>query len=183
MQHFRLNKTSVMIMLLPLLLFANHTLAESLTNSQLNAVRSAKSYLDTQSFSKRGLIDQLSSRVGSGYTVHEATVAVDSLHIDWEKEAVRSAKSFLDTQSFSKRGLIDQLSSRAGSGYTVHEATMAVDSLHVDWNKEAARSARDYLEIARLSCRRLINQLSSRAGSGYTVSQADYGAQKAGACK
>ena len=102
---------------------ATPTWAESLTGPQENAVRSAKEYLSIQSFSRRGLIQQLSSSAGSGYTVADATVAVDSLHIDWDKEAVKSAKEYLSIQGFSCRGLIQQLSSTAGSGYTVSQAT------------------------------------------------------------
>ena len=105
------------------LFYATPTWAESLTGPQENAVRSAKEYLSIQSFSRRGLIQQLSSSAGSGYTVADATVAVDSLHIDWDKEAVKSAKEYLSIQGFSCRGLIQQLSSSAGSGYTVSQAT------------------------------------------------------------
>ena len=97
--------------------------AEGLTVAQSNAVRSAKQYLTMQGFSRAGLIQQLSSSVGDGYTVADATVAVDSLNIDWNEEAVRSAKQYLSMQGFSCRGLIQQLSSAAGDRYTVTEAT------------------------------------------------------------
>ena len=162
---------------------ATATWASSLTESQENAVRSAKHYLSLEGFSRRGLIQQLSSSLGSGYSVADATVAVDSLHINWDKEAVRSAKHYLSLEGFSRRGLIQQLS--LGSGYSVAEATVAVDSLHINWDKEAVRSAKQYLIIEGFSCRGLVQQLSSSvgAGTGYTVSQATYGAQKAGACQ
>ena len=102
---------------------ATATWASSLTESQENAVRSAKHYLSLEGFSRRGLIQQLS--LGSGYSVAEATVAVDSLHINWDKEAVRSAKQYLIIEGFSCRGLVQQLSSSvgAGTGYTVSQAT------------------------------------------------------------
>lgn len=74
-------------------------------------------------FSRSGLIEQLSSDAGSGYEVADATVAVDSLNIDWNKQAVRSAEQYLDMTGFSCDGLIEQLSSSAGSKYTVDEAT------------------------------------------------------------
>jgi len=95
----------------------------SLTVAQSNAVRSAKQYLTVQGFSRAGLIHQLSSNVGDGYTVADATVAVDSLSIDWNEEAVRSAKQYLTIQGFSCRGLIQQLSSTVGDEYTVSQAT------------------------------------------------------------
>ncbi|CAH1386369.1 Ltp family lipoprotein [Candidatus Nitrotoga sp. M5] len=97
--------------------------AESLTGPQKNAVRSAKQYLSVLSFSRDGLIQQLSSDVGDGYKVADATVAVDSLNIDWNKEAVRSAKKYLSVMGFSCKGLIQQLSSSAGNKYTVSQAT------------------------------------------------------------
>jgi hypothetical protein len=102
---------------------ASPTWAESLTGPQNNAVRSAKQYLSMQGFSRDGLIRQLSSGAGDGYTVADATVAVDSLNTDWNKEAVKSAKQYLSIQGFSCKGLIQQLSSSAGDGYTVSQAT------------------------------------------------------------
>jgi len=104
---------------------ASDTSAQGLTVAQRNAVRSASQYLSTQGFSRAGLIQQLSSDFGSGYAVTDATLAVDSMNIDWDKEAVRSAKQYLDMQGFSCRGLIQQLSSSAGSRYTVSQATYA----------------------------------------------------------
>lgn len=102
---------------------ATPTWAESLTGSQENAVRSAKQYLSMQGFSRNGLVQQLSSNFGDGYKVADATVAVDSLNIDWNKEAVKSAKQYLSMQGFSCKGLIQQLSSSAGDRYTVSQAT------------------------------------------------------------
>ncbi|MCU4710397.1 Ltp family lipoprotein [Acinetobacter pittii] len=93
------------------------------TASQLNAMRSAKSYLDFSGFSRKNLINQLSSDYGEGYSVADATVAVDSLDVDWNEQAVRSAKQYLDYQGFSCKGLIKQLSSQYGEKYTVDQAT------------------------------------------------------------
>ena len=97
--------------------------ADSLTGPQNNAVRSAKQYLSMQGFSRGGLIRQLSSDAGDGYKVADATVAVDSLNIDWNKEAVKSANQYLSIQGFSCKGLIQQLSSIAGDRYTASEAS------------------------------------------------------------
>ena len=99
------------------------TWADDLTGPQKNAVRSAKQYLSFQGFSRSGLIQQLSSDYGDGYSVSDATVAVDSLDIDWNKQATRSAKQYLSMQGFSCKGLIGQLSSDAGDGYTESQAT------------------------------------------------------------
>jgi hypothetical protein len=94
-----------------------------MTNQQQNAAASAQQYLSNQGFSRQGLIDQLSSAYGSGYAVNDATVAVDSLNVDWNAEAVQSAKEYLANQPFSCNGLIGQLDSSYGSKYTVAQAT------------------------------------------------------------
>lgn len=97
--------------------------AESLTGPQKNAVRSAESYLSMSGFSRDGLIRQLSSSYGDGYERADATVAVDSLSVDWNAQAVRSARQYLDMSGFSCNGLIQQLSSDAGDKYTTSQAT------------------------------------------------------------
>ena len=95
----------------------------SLTAAQRYAVRSADSYLKVSGFSRQGLINQLSSEFGDQYNVRDATVAVDSLSIDWNKQAARSAAAYLKMSGFSCRGLIDQLSSEYGDKYTREQAT------------------------------------------------------------
>lgn len=93
------------------------------TGSQSNAVRSAEQYLSISGFSRDGLIRQLSSDAGDGYEVGDATVAVDSLNVNWNEQAARSAKQYLEISGFSCNGLIEQLSSDAGDKYTVSQAT------------------------------------------------------------
>lgn len=111
------------IAMISALFFAGASWAEGLTGPQKNAVRSAKQYLSMSGFSRSGLIEQLSSEYGDGYRVADATVAVDSLNIDWNKQAARSAKKYLELSGFSCKGLIQQLSSSAGDKYTVSQAT------------------------------------------------------------
>lgn len=96
--------------------------APALTGPQRNAVRAAQSYLSISGFSRDGLIEQLSSAAGNGFNVADATIAVDSMNIDWKQEAVKSAKQYLQLMGFSCKGLIQQLSSRAGSKYTEEQA-------------------------------------------------------------
>lgn len=96
--------------------------AQNLTGPQKNAVRSAKLYLSISGFSRAGLIEQLSSDAGEGYDKKDATVAVDSLNVDWKKQAERSAKQYIDLMGFSCKGLIEQLSSSAGDRYTKEQA-------------------------------------------------------------
>jgi hypothetical protein len=101
----------------------------SLTLEQEQAILAAASYLDFKAFSRQGLIDQLSSEYGSGFTVEAATFAVDALDVDWNAEAVRSAQEYLDFTSFSRQGLIEQLSSPYGAQFTVEQATYAADQV------------------------------------------------------
>ncbi|MCK8483613.1 Ltp family lipoprotein [Aliiroseovarius sp. S2029] len=115
----RLIKFSTLSMIL---LFPTLAHGQTLTGPQKNAVRSAKSYLSFQGFSREGLIEQLSSDYGEGYEVKDATIAADSLSINWDDQAVRVAKSYLSFQGFSCRGLIQQLSSDAGEKFTESQA-------------------------------------------------------------
>jgi hypothetical protein len=94
-----------------------------MTQQQQSAADAGRQYLNTAGFSRQGLIDQLDSAYGSGYSVADATVGVDSLAVDWNAEAVQSAKDYLKTSPFSCNNLIKQLDSAYGSKYTVAQAT------------------------------------------------------------
>lgn len=96
--------------------------AQTMTGPQRNAVRSANAYLSMTGFSRDGLIEQLSSPYGDGYDVADATVAVDSLSVDWNEQAARSAATYLEMTGFSCKGLIEQLSSEYGDKYTKDQA-------------------------------------------------------------
>jgi hypothetical protein len=105
------------------LLATTFAYAGDLTGPQKNAIRTATDYLKFRGFSRDGLINQLSSTYGDGYKVSDATIAVDSLNVNWHEQAVRSAKMHLNMRGFSCRGLINQLSSSAGDKYTESQAT------------------------------------------------------------
>lgn len=96
--------------------------AQTFNGPQKNAIRAAKQYLNFKGFSRDGLIDQLSSQFGNGFDVADATVAVDSLNIDWNEQAAKSAKAYLDLMGFSCSGLIQQLSSSAADKFTESQA-------------------------------------------------------------
>jgi hypothetical protein len=97
-----------------------------LTLAQENALEQAQSYLDFSSFSRQGLIDQMSSEFGSGYPVDVASWAVDYLNPDWNAEAVEAAESYLEFSSFSRDGLYEQLTSEYGSHFTPEQANAAL---------------------------------------------------------
>ncbi len=88
----------------------------NMTTAQENAVRSANGYLDYSAFSRSGLIDQLKFE---GYSVKDATFAVDHVNPDWNKQAALAAKNYLDMSGFSRQGLIEQLQFE---GYTPAQA-------------------------------------------------------------
>ena len=102
----------------------------TMTDSQRNAVDTASQYLQTQAFSKQGLINQLSSSAGEGYPKPDAVFAVSHIHVDWNQQAVKSAREYLNQQSFSEHGLIEQLSSPAGDGFTLAQAKYAVGKVY-----------------------------------------------------
>jgi hypothetical protein len=99
--------------------------------AQQQALTSAQGYLsDGQGFSKTGLIDQLSSSAGEGFSHSDAVWAVKHSGANWKEQAVISAKGYMsDGQGFSRQGLIDQLSSSAGEGFTLAQATYAADQV------------------------------------------------------
>jgi hypothetical protein len=97
------------------------------TTSQENARRSAENYLEMSAFSRNGLIEQLSSEHGEGFSKADAIYAVDHIDVDWNEQAAKSAKNYLDMSPFSRQGLIEQLSSEYGDGFTHAQAVYGVN--------------------------------------------------------
>jgi hypothetical protein len=102
------------------------TEAPTLTKSQEQAIGSAEQYLSFTAFSRKGLIQQLSSGAGEGFSVADATYAVDHIKVNWNEQAAKSAKSYLSMMHFSRQGLIRQLESSAGEGFTHSQAVYGV---------------------------------------------------------
>jgi hypothetical protein len=97
------------------------------TPGQANARRSALEYLSLGTgFSRAGLIQQLSSSFGEGFSLEDATYGVDATHTDWNAQACLSAKGYLKLSAFSHAGLVEQLSSEAGEQFTPDEAEYGV---------------------------------------------------------
>ena len=99
----------------------------SMTKSQEQAIGSAEQYLSFSPFSRKGLIEQLSSSAGDGYTKADATFAVDHITVNWNEQAAKAAKAYLEMSHFSRQGLIEQLESSAGDGYTHAQAVYGVN--------------------------------------------------------
>jgi hypothetical protein len=94
------------------------------------AIESAQSYLDMGSgFSRAGLIKQLDSAYGEGFSVALATFAVDHVQVNWNQQAVESAKGYIAMGGFSRDGLIQQLTSSYGEQFTYAQAVYAVNKV------------------------------------------------------
>ncbi len=93
-----------------------------LTAEQEQAVGSAEEYLDDAPLSKVALIRQLSTP--DGFSKQDATVAVNSLRVDYKAQAAKSAKNHLNYSSFTRQTLIQKLTST--DDYTQQQAEYGV---------------------------------------------------------
>jgi Host cell surface-exposed lipoprotein len=100
-------------------------------NWDQQAVDSAEGYLsEGQGFSEQGLLQQLTSTAGDGFTQAQAEFAINHLDPDWDAQAVDAAKGYLgDGEGFSRSGLIQQLASSYGAGFTEAQAEYAVNKV------------------------------------------------------
>jgi Host cell surface-exposed lipoprotein len=109
---------------------ATASAASNYTLPQREAIASAQTYLGMGSgFSRSGLIQQLSSKYGDGFSKALAVFAVNHIRVNWYQQAFLAAKGYLKTSSFSRSGLIQQLTSKYGSGFTLTQAVYAVKKL------------------------------------------------------
>lgn len=104
---------------------------EDFSTEEENAISAAENYLDFMPFSKKGLIQQLSSDAGDGYPKDVAETAVEHIEsdVDWNEQAVKSAENYQDIMPMSRSELIQQLSSDAGEGFTKEQAEHAADEV------------------------------------------------------
>ncbi len=133
------------------------------------AMKEALGYLESGSFSKKGLIEQLEY---DGYTKSQAQYAADHCGANWLEQAKKEVKSYLASSGYSRRGLIEQLEY---DGYTAEEAQVAVDSCDVLWKYQAYREAQMYLATGSYSKKGLIEQLEY---DGFTHEEAAYAADR-----
>jgi hypothetical protein len=98
--------------------------------AQQQAINAAEGYLsDGQGFSRKGLIQQLSSPDGSGFSKSLATFAVRHVQVSWRQQAVIAAKGYMsDGQGFSYAGLVQQLESPYGDSFTPSQAAYGAKS-------------------------------------------------------
>ena len=101
---------------------APKTTAPKMTSEQENAIGTAILYLSSQSFSRKGLIEQL---VYEQYSKADATFAVDRLKVDWNEQAAKKAAEYRAYRPFSRKDLIDQLKYE---GFTAKQAQYGVSA-------------------------------------------------------
>jgi hypothetical protein len=154
----------------------------SMTGAQQQAVDAAESYLsEGQGFSNQGLLQQLTSSSGNGFSTSDAEFAIHYVNPNWDQQAVDAANGYLsEGQGFSDQGLLQQLTSSSGNGFTQAQAEYAINYLHPDWDAQAVDAAKGYMQMGGFSQASLIQQLTSSAGAGFTESQAEYAASKVG---
>jgi hypothetical protein len=153
-----------------------------MTGSQQQAVDAAESYLsEGQGFSDQGLLQQLTSSAGNGFSESDAEFAINDLNPNWDAQAIDAGNGYLsEGEGFSEQGLLQQLTSSAGDGFTEAQAEYAINSLHPDWDAQAVDAAKGYMQMGGFSQASLIQQLTSSAGNGFTQAQAQYAASKVG---
>jgi hypothetical protein len=153
-----------------------------MTGAQQQAADAANGYLsDGQGFSKQGLLSQLTSSAGDGFSESDAEFAINYLHPNWDQQAADAASGYLSGgQGFSEEGLLQQLTSSAGNGFTEAQAEYPINSLHPDWDAQAVDAAKGYVQMGGFSRASLIQQLTSSAGNGFTQAQAEYAASRVG---
>jgi hypothetical protein len=153
-----------------------------MTTAQQQAVDAAQGYLALGTgFSYDGLLNQLTSSAGSGFSKSDAEFAIDYLHPDWDQQAVEAAKGYLALATgFSYEGLLNQLTSSAGGGFTEAQAEYAINNLQPNWDQQAVEAAKGYLKLGGFSRASLLQQLTSSAGGGFTEAQAEYAVNQVG---
>lgn len=105
--------------------------APEMTTAEEQAVEAAQEYLALgQGFSYEGLLKQLTSGYGSGFSASDAKFAIRYLAPDWDEQAVEAARNYMQLGAgFSRSSLLHQLTSSYGSGFTEAQAEYAVDKV------------------------------------------------------
>lgn len=148
----------------------------------MTAAEAVKNYLEYFPMSRQGLIDQLSQT--DGYSVEEATAAVDASETDWNAQAVRQAKNLLQVLSYTQDELIDQLEyekythDEALYGAALALAENAEELPSMSETMTAVEAVKNYLQYFPMSRQALIDQLSQV--DGYSVEEATAGVDASG---
>jgi hypothetical protein len=101
------------------------------TVSQQQAITAAQNYLsDGSGFSEAGLIQQLTSSYGNGFSQADAEFAVNHVQVDWNQQAATAANGYVSSgEGFSCSSLLQQLTSPYGNQFTQPQAEFGVQSV------------------------------------------------------
>lgn len=145
-----------------------------------DAYTDALIYVDMTGYSRQGLIDQLTSEWGNGYSVEDATKAVDALEangeVDWNEQAVKAALNYIESMSYSEKTTLEELQSEYSGKFTKEQAEYAIKHINdnnlVDWNDVAFNYAKMSLNSMAYSKDGLIRQTEDEYGGQFTHDQA-----------
>ena len=145
---------------------------ESLNENQLQAIQTAKDYLDTMHLSQTELLQMLSVE---NIDSEDAKFALEYLNIDWNQEARKKAKEYCKHKiGFSKVKLKAQL---LFDHFTEEEADFALNHIHVNWVEQAKIVAKEYMEDGVSSKEDLIDVLMNE---GFTKKESEKATVKVG---
>ena len=145
---------------------------ESLNENQLQAIQTAKDYLDTMHLSQTELLQMLTVE---DINLEDAEFAIEYLDIDWNQEARKKAKEYCKHKiGFSKEKLKAQL---LFDHFTEEEANFAVSHINVNWIEQAEIVAKEYMEDGVTSKEDLIDALMNE---GFTKKEAEKATLKVG---
>ena len=145
---------------------------ESLNENQVQAIQTAKDYLDTMHLSQTELLQMLSVE---NIDSEDAKFALEYLSIDWNQEARKKAKEYCKHKiGFSKVKLKAQL---LFDHFTEEEADFALSHIHVNWVEQAKIVAKEYMEDGVSSKEDLIEALMNE---GFTKKEAEKATVKVG---
>ncbi len=145
---------------------------ESLNENQVQAIQTAKDYLDTMHLSQTELLQMLTVE---NVELEDAKFAIEYLNIDWNQEARKKAKEYCKHKiGFSKVKLKAQL---LFDHFTEEEADFAVSHINVNWIEQAEIVAKEYMEDGVTSKEDLIDALMNE---GFTKKEAEKATVKVG---
>ena len=145
---------------------------ESLNENQVQAIQTAKDYLDTMPLSQTELLQMLTVE---NINLEDAKFALEYLDIDWNQAARKKAKEYCKHKiGFSKVKLKAQL---LFDHFTEEEADFALSHIHVNWVEQAKIVAKEYMEDGVSSKEDLIDVLMNE---GFTKKEAEKPTVKVG---
>lgn len=150
----------------------------ALTTTQQKAAERARSLSQLGHRSRAALIHDLTrDNPDDGFSVDDATAAVDSLSLDWNQRALDLIQGLVDYGGYSRDGLMQFLTSPDGGQYTASQAAYAIERVEADWDDQAVQAATSMVEavaVSRVSLERLLlTRKFTPAQAAYAVEQLD----------